>query len=366
MKPIVEEAFAELVRCGLLAEKPGLVYFNLLEEEDWKTVYFLVQKQAIIGICFSAVEALPEGLRPPSSIYLNWFGQVLYIKEGFRRMRAAVLELEMLFQANNIYPVLMKGLGMGCWYPRPELRMTGDIDFYIPKHYNEAVDYVENWGFKVTYMPNHDKFVYKDIWVEMHHQPIRFPLSADWKMESALISDGEVHYRVLDADSNALLLLTHAAKHLIGPGVGIRHLCDWVVFLQHNYPKVDFKKLRREVERLGLERFAIEFTALANDCFGMDFPGMEQWYRNSKPALKKRLWTDMLEKGDCGRESMKQRRQSKWLSYYATLTVRLWRFRVFCPGYVDRVAVQRIATRLKFVFKGNPFGNSFEYTREKK
>ena len=283
MKPIVKGAFLELVRGGVWETKLDLTCFILLTSEDWESVYSLVQKQSLIGVCFPAVELLPDALRPPQTIYLKWFGQVLYIKAGSSRMHEAVLELVAKFATMGIHPVLMKGLGVACWYPKPELRMTGDIDLYFPEHYNEAVSAMEAEGFPMIYMPNHDKFEYKGIWVEMHHQLIRFPLSAAWKIGTAMVSDELAVFRIPDADTNALLLLSHAAKHLIGPGVGIRHLCDWVVFLQHHSQAVHFDKLWKELKVLGLERFAIEFTALAHDYLGMDLPETESWRVNSKP-----------------------------------------------------------------------------------
>lgn len=346
--------------------KPHPEYFYMLNAEDWEMLYRLVQKQAVTGICFSAAELLPPGMRPPRLIYLKWFGQVQYIKASSCRMREALADLNRNFEQLGVAPVLMKGLGIACWYPDPSLRMTGDIDLYIPERYNEAVDYVKSRGFPVTYMPNHDKFIYKDIWVEMHHRLVHFPLADGRKIDFTSVSDGSARYCVPDADTNALLLLTHAAKHLIGPGVGIRHLCDWAVFLRHNHWKVDFRKLWKELECLGLERFAIEFTALAHDCLKVECPAVMHWGEASDKRLKERLLDDMLERGDCGRQSMEWRRKRNWFAYYISLTVRLLKFRVYCPRYIDKVAWERIVERMKFVFRGDPFGNSVNYTRERK
>lgn len=366
MRPIIKGAFLELVKGGIWAVKPDLTFFNLLTAEDWEAVYSLVQRQSLIGVCFSAVELLPMALRPPQALYLKWFGQVLYIKAGSCRMREAVLEWVAKFEAMDIHPVVMKGLGVACWYPIPVLRMTGDIDLYFPERYNEAVSAVEAEGFRMTYMPDHDKFQYKGIWVEMHHRLIRFPLSADWELGTTVVSDALATYRIPDVDTNALLLISHAAKHLIGPGVGMRHLCDWAVFLQYNYQAIHFNKLWRELKLMGLERFAIEFTALAHDCLEMDFPKVEYWYGDSDYTLEKRLLDDIMDKGDCGKVTMEQRRKGNWFTYYAGLTARLLKVHVYCPGYVRRVIGQRLYTRIGFVLRGEPFGNSLAYKKKPK
>lgn len=59
----VGTAFLELVKCGLDRMKPHPEYFYMLNAEDWEVLYRLVQKQAVTGICFSAAELLPPGMR---------------------------------------------------------------------------------------------------------------------------------------------------------------------------------------------------------------------------------------------------------------------------------------------------------------
>ncbi|WP_455665211.1 nucleotidyltransferase domain-containing protein [Phocaeicola sp.] len=365
--PKLRGAFLELVKCSLgTVTCLDPVYFNWMEEKDWDSLFRLVQKHSVTGICFPVIELLPIGLRPPSVIYLKWFGQVQYIKATSFRMREMLHEVNQRLEPLGVFPVLMKGLGIACWYPNPSLRMAGDIDLYIPGDYNEVIDYVEAWGFLMTYMPNHDKVEYKGVCIELHHQLIRFPIATDWKLEVAVVSDGFADYRIPDADTNALLLLTHAVKHLIGPGVGIRHLCDWAVFLRHNHQVVNFEKLWKELEHLGLKRFAIEFTALAYDCFQVDCPAILPWCAASDERLKQRLLDDIIERGDCGRQNMEWRRKCKWFAYYITLTVRLLKFRVYCPKYMNKVAWHRVVGRMKFVFRGDPFGSSLKYTRQRK
>lgn len=55
--------FWNLVKCGLDRMKPHPEYFYMLNAEDWEMLYRLVQKQAVTGICFSAAELLPPGMR---------------------------------------------------------------------------------------------------------------------------------------------------------------------------------------------------------------------------------------------------------------------------------------------------------------
>jgi hypothetical protein len=48
--------------------------------------------------------------------------------------------------------------------------------------------------------------------------------------------------KVPDAFHHGLTLLLHTASHLTGEGVGLRHLCDWLVFADH-FSEPDFTEL---------------------------------------------------------------------------------------------------------------------------
>lgn len=360
----VRNAFFELLRCGLWFIKPKLSLFEKLDAGDWDDIFVLVREQAVTGICYPPLEQLPESMRPPRALFLCWFGQVEYIKRKNIRMRETLLELNERFEKRGFYPVLLKGLSSGAWYTEPKLRMTGDIDLYIPERYKEAVALVESWGYEVTYMPQHDKFQYNGIWVELHHSIITPEYLADVPERTAYVMDDESRYRVPCEETNLLLLLTHAAKHLMSYGVGFRHLCDYMLFLHYNHTELDHALVSRLIKKVGISRFVVEFTALAIDYLDLDPKPdiVDLWLGNAKAKYENMLLEDMLENRDCGKQMLAKRERAcsipgawGWGCYYSAYFFRLAKLYPLWPSFVRKILFRRTLDRLKFILKGNPF-----------
>ena len=360
----VRDVFFELVRCGLWSVKPKFALFGKLNAGDWNDLYNLVREQAVTGICFPVLEMLPEPLRPPRPLYLSWLGQAEWIKMKNIRMRETLLELNERFERQGIYPVLLKGLGSGAWYTEPKLRMTGDIDLYIPGRYDDAVALVKSWGYEITYMPQHDKFQYNGIWVELHHSIINPGYLADVPGKTVYVADDESRYRVPCEEANMFLLLTHAARHLMGAGMGIRHLCDYTLFLHYNHSELDHILVSRLIKKAGISRFVMEFTALAIDYLDLDPVSdiADRWLGDAKEKYERLLLEDMLENGDCGRHMFDKRQKMcsipgawGWFYYYSASFIRLVKLCPLWPSYVRKILCRRAADRLKLVLRGKPF-----------
>lgn len=364
----IKDAFFELLKAGLWGDVPDPAFFEPLGEKGWNELYRLVKVQAVTGVCFSSLEQLPPEVCPPRKLYLSWFAQAECIRQNNVKMRNTYIGLNVRFEQAGICPVLMKGLGVASYYPVPDLRMTGDIDLYIPEKYEEAVGLVESWGYEVTYMPQHDKFQYNGFWIELHHSLINPSVSFDVPDKTAYVADDTTRYLIPDKEANALLLLTHAAKHLYGMGVGFRHLCDWTLFLKYNDAEIDFDYVWDRIRKTRLERFVVEFTALAVDCLGLDISIAERWMNGSQEKFKKRLSEDMLSNGDCGVQEFRKREEidsagslfekvGGWFGYYGAILLRQFLFYPYWPAYVRDNLGGRVRKRLKFVLAGRPLAS---------
>ena len=53
-----------------------------LKEVDWKELYAIAKKQALIGVCFAGVQKLVgQQQEPPEMLYLNWLGMAAMIQQ---------------------------------------------------------------------------------------------------------------------------------------------------------------------------------------------------------------------------------------------------------------------------------------------
>lgn len=101
------------------------------KQVDWAEVYELAVKHNIGRILYTAIRKLPEQECVPKDIQkdlqVHFYASVSRSKEQDMRM---VQVMECLNQ-KKIFHVLMKGWVLKRYYPIPELRTMGDIDFLI-------------------------------------------------------------------------------------------------------------------------------------------------------------------------------------------------------------------------------------------
>lgn len=366
-KPIAD-AFWELLRCSLWNRIPNVALFGKLTDEEWNHIYSLVKKHAIIGITFLMLEKLPAESRPNRKLYLSWCGTALQIKNRSHHMNEVYHTLSEWLEHAGIRLILMKGLGIATCYPQPLLRMAGDIDIYImKKDYAAAIKLIQQAGIPIKRTAEHDEFVYQGIQIELHTHTSHYAHIFENVRDTEIISEGDFKYRVPSAETNAILLIKHPARHMFTSGSAIRHLCDWAVFLQQNHNRISFSSLEEKLRNEGLERFAMTFTSLAVEYLGLSpKTSYQEWLRNSKKKQEEVLLNDLLEKGDCGMSDLNQRLSIEklsfswasckgWMTYYGKSFFRLMKLSILFPNIIRRMIVERIGHRLKMVMIGKPF-----------
>ena len=296
-----ESAFLELMKCGIWGTTPDLTFFEELTEFDWLEIYMIAGKQTVLGICLKAIMELPDRLKPPTKLLLQWVGLNRFIEATNYKMLQVWKELNQLFGEEGITPVMFKGMSVAKWYAHPMSRQSSDIDIFIPERFHDAIRLVNKLGLKSEHKTQHDTIIYKGISVEIHPQIINSPFKPQLKTtihDDTVLNDTPI--RVTDVNTNSLMLLSHAAGHFLIPGIGYRFLCDWAVFLKHNYQKIDREFVFREAKRMGMTRFVIEFTKLAEVQLGLEFEGIDQWTNGSSKKYLWKLSDELFEQGDFG------------------------------------------------------------------
>ena len=187
-------------------------------------------------------------------------------------------ELHELMTANDMPYVAMKGLASAMYYPDPSLRSMGDVDFLVAKeNVSQAGKLLENIGFAVDHGEEDGSkhIAYHrppmSIW-ELHRTVNGIPnneigetirTEIDRMIDNSELTevDGFV-CRLPSKFNHGLIMLLHTASHLTSEGVGLRHLCDWVVFASA-LSDAEFREVfEKKLKRFGLWRFAQALTLL--------------------------------------------------------------------------------------------------------
>ena len=191
------------------------------------------------------------------------------------------VEAHQLMNQAEIPYVILKGTASAFYYAEPMLRTMGDVDLLISESDLFKIDVIlREKGFcpveendNDCHLAYHRKnYGVHSTW-EVHWKPNGIPNSKEGaKIQEYLadiitgakkhtISDGE--YMLPTAFHHGLVMLLHVAEHLINTGIGLRHLCDWAVFVAKFSDEEFCEMFEDKMKAVGLWRFAQLLTQLS-------------------------------------------------------------------------------------------------------
>lgn len=192
----------------------------------------------------------------------------------------------------QIHHILMKGYVIRNYYPVPELRTFGDIDFVIrPEDRQKSHDMMLEMGFQVE-TDWEPVFSYSrgNEYYEIHRDIMEVDVSekADYKSyfqqmwKYAQPQKGCTYH--FSPEFHFLYLLTHIAKHIRGAGAGARMYLDIAAFVKHFGADVDWEFVMGELKSLELYDFAcVVLTAV------------EEWFEVVNPVEHRHIDESVME-----------------------------------------------------------------------
>lgn len=164
---------------------------------------------------------------------------------------------ELMTKAGIPY-VVLKGAASAYYYPQPQQRMMGDVDFLVAQ---EDVERASRLLIEEGFTPwdeahiCHIVFKKEKMHFEMHFEPAGVPDGEEGRLvrghctdmiaTAATVQNGFVTFRNPEPFYHGLIMLLHMQHHLLAEGIGLRHLCDWAVFVDR-FSDTEFRaKLRR-------------------------------------------------------------------------------------------------------------------------
>lgn len=320
--------------CHLLGKNLFGEDFAHEKETDWNGVYEESVRQTVAALAFSGYRQLPMDVKLKQSIMETYNGCLYqYIQNCTYHSY-----LDYLMKENNLSYVVLKGVASALYYPQPELRQMGDVDFLIEKGDIEKASCVlEKDGFHPWEEDHicHIVFRKERMHYEMHFEPAGVPGGAAGEKIRSYLADiqetaREVHddafsYVVPDEFHHGLVQLLHMQHHLLSEGIGLRHLCDWAVFV-HSFGKGEFEKMFREkLEAVGLWQFARIISLTAH--LGLGLP-QQNWMGKEK-NLAADLLSDILCGGNFGNKDDQRMYEGMFISNRGKDGVRHTRFGQF-------------------------------------
>ena len=130
MTRAAERLFA-LVRATLRNRMDDASLFEGTDAAQWREIYDLSSVQGVLAQAWDGMQLLPEAMRPPRALRLQWAVNVERIEKVYRRQERAIARLAAFYREHAIPMMLLKGYGLSLFYPVPEHRPCGDIDIWL-------------------------------------------------------------------------------------------------------------------------------------------------------------------------------------------------------------------------------------------
>ena len=250
---------------------------SLPNDVDWQEVYCISLRQGVGAIVCDGMLSL-SSCSIDDELRYKWMGQSMVIEQMYMRHKKVIIDLANFYEENNICMLLLKGYGLSLNYPIPNHRPPGDIDvFLFDRNTNlplwdkgdKAIK--ETFNIKINNSHHHHTtFEFKGQSVENHYDFINvYAHRSNKRIERVLKSwvmiDCDYYKKPLvfpSANFNALFILKHCAGHFASTGMKIRHLLDWLLFVETYGKTVDWEKVYEIYRREKLDRFAAVLNAI--------------------------------------------------------------------------------------------------------
>ena len=199
-----------------------------------------------------------DGLPAPRVLYALADAEV--IRRRCVKVRQVAEALESALRAEGLHPLLMKGPGAAAFYPEPDLRTPGDIDFFLEgEEFRRVASWAEESGGPISRGADGSvRFCAGGVDIDLHPRFFEGLPTGDWLPAAGT------------PEATLLMLSIHIFKHIAGPGAGLRQLCDLGMAyrtLEGTYARQDLLDLYKKAglmrwnrllctflrERLGLE-----------------------------------------------------------------------------------------------------------------
>lgn len=293
---MMRDLFFELIRVAIGTQESLSCQPSV---QEWRYLYEMAKKQALLGICFAGVQKLSINhqsfiIHLSEPLRLQWMGMAAKIQQRNEVVNRQCVELQTKLSADGVCSSILKGQGIASFYHSTHsnlslLRQSGDIDIFVACGMSAARTYAEKvceqscrYDYKNLHWP-----IYPDTEVEMHY---RVDVIMDilkhgkmqkfWEDHTNEILGGKVELAYSQAVTcptlqiNSFYILFHCYRHLFEGGVGLRQVMDYYFVLkgQNELPDASASKAKtmRQVKDFGMKRFTSAMMWIMLDVFGMD------------------------------------------------------------------------------------------------
>ena len=253
--------------------------------EEWKQLYSIAKKQALLGITYRAIELLPADQRPPRQLLLQWCVMAERIKDRNRELNSKAIEISQRFLDDGFRNIILKGQGIAQYYNINNLelyRTPGDIDIWFDGSRDDITAYVRRHAPDCQVVYHHVDFPAIDgAHIEVHFTPSWMNSYFTNRVLQRYFEDNRellfapCRGTLCDIPTpslafNRLYILIHIYRHLFHEGIGLRQLMDYYFVLRQGFSARERDATLAMLRRLKMVRFTSAVMWILQEVFRLE------------------------------------------------------------------------------------------------
>lgn len=304
MPTIVQRVLLELL-AGEISGKAEICVEEL-KTADWAEV---LEEAKLQAVPLMAAEASIK-YRKYIPNYKEW--ENIAAATHTLNVRTAYYEQQLNILMKDHPFVILKGMAAASYYPKPRERSLGDIDFLIdPSQRLEIEELLSKNGYKNWNKDHICHVVFKkgDAHLEMHFEIAGIPYGQAGKTIKKFMTEAVKCSVTSEFDGwcfpapediyHGLIILLHMQHHMLGEGLGLRHICDWACFLQKTEGRPFWNEFLDLLKKIGIFTYAKVISKISSMYFHINCP---QWAESADEELCRDVMNDVLTGGNFGRK----------------------------------------------------------------
>lgn len=274
---LIQEQIIDLLNASIHNTVPKLDYSKNVE---WDNLINEANAHSITGLLYPALKNIKDNNISKEVIdklkrytFNAAIGQSNHIKR--------TADILSLFNENNIPVIVLKGLVVREYYPKPDLRTMCDSDVIIHKNDLEKVRklLLEKGFVEEEDAGHHIAFLNNSFNLEVHWTLANESFRKGQECFQEKIWDDAMKIKVggvdtlsLSLEDLALHLCAHMASHMAISGFGVRQLADLVLLVEHKGNEIDWDEFKDKAKKSGLTQFSTGMFKVCNYLFDMEIP----------------------------------------------------------------------------------------------
>lgn len=235
-------------------DSTGLTEITAKELDE---IFAAASMHGVLPVVMKSLENKADFSSDKITVIIEWYAVSENSKNEYSKRMSLMKELALQFNHAGLDVMFLKGATIAKLYPSPDLRVFGDIDYYMYGESDKSIAILKEMNVDTKeYFNHHTQAGIDGVLLENHYDFLdrdnhKGNLLLDNELKRLAKTEGHQYPFTFDDKSitnaycmsptmNAIFLMRHMAAHFFSESISLRMLYDWALFQKQCAKDVDW------------------------------------------------------------------------------------------------------------------------------